>query len=73
MSAFSIDPASVATAIPDADWECPQDPPPPPPPEAPPLPILEQTPVKARFFDSEKNMLARPPISRQYISIEVYG
>jgi hypothetical protein len=68
MSAFSVDPASIAEAIPDLDWECPQTPPPPPPPpEAPPLPILEQTPVKTCSFDLEKNMYARPPISREYL------
>ncbi|CAJ0554338.1 Ff.00g128510.m01.CDS01 [Fusarium sp. VM40] len=63
MSALSIDPTSGATAVPDVDWEGPPYPPPPLPPEAPPLPILEQTPVKACFFDLERNMHARPPIS----------
>jgi hypothetical protein len=72
MPAFSIDPASVVEAIPDLDWECPQSPPP-APLEAPPLPIFEQTPVKARFFFEPGKGHARPSSHFSSAPIELYG
>ncbi|KAK6708073.1 hypothetical protein SNK04_009033 [Fusarium graminearum] len=61
MSASSVDPSSVASAIPDEDWECPQISPPPPPPSPPPLPVCKQTLVENTVY--KDNILARPPDS----------
>ncbi|PTD09819.1 hypothetical protein FCULG_00007771 [Fusarium culmorum] len=64
MSASSVDPSSVASAIPDEDWECPQISPPPPPPSPPPLPVCKQTLVENTVY--KDNILARPPDSSNF-------